>query len=63
MSFICQHLHFLQGGNLLFLLFKFCFILNCYPVALGLHKQLTKTAHEAAVSLSVLVVLGTGSVL
>lgn len=31
-----KHLHFLQGGNLLLLLFKFGCLLNCYPISLGL---------------------------
>ena len=59
-----KHLHFLQGGNLLLLLFKFGCLLNCYPIGLGLAETVNEnTAHEAAVSLSGLVVLGTGSVL
>ena len=50
-------------------IFCFCYLssvvfLIVTQLLWGLHKQLTKTtAHEAAVSLSGLVVLGTGSVL
>lgn len=57
-------LHFLQGGNFVLLLLK-CFFfkfLILTQLLWDLHKQL-KQSHEAAVSLSGLVVLGTGQVL